>query len=71
MYGERAIRVKVCAPPVDGKANPEVERFIAALLDVPRSNVAVVRGASSRNKAVLVRGAGPAEIRKSLAELLR
>ena len=41
----------------DGKANAEAERFPAKQLGVSRSDVAVVRGASSRDKVVLVRGA--------------
>jgi uncharacterized protein (TIGR00251 family) len=71
MYGERAIRLKVCAPPVDGKANSEVERFLAKLLGVSRSNVTVVKGASSRDKTVLARGIEPKQLRKSLTELIR
>jgi uncharacterized protein (TIGR00251 family) len=55
-YGERALKLKVAAPPVSGRANAEAERFLAELLGVPRSNVAVTRGASSRDKVVLIRG---------------
>jgi uncharacterized protein len=70
-YGESALKLKVAAPPVDGKANAEAERFLAELLDIPRSNVTVVRGASSRDKVVLVRGVGPSETRKLLVADLR
>jgi uncharacterized protein (TIGR00251 family) len=70
-YGESAIRLRVAAPPVDGKANAEVERFMAGLLGTPRSDVAVVRGALSRDKVVLVRGPGQAEIRKILSAQIR
>jgi uncharacterized protein (TIGR00251 family) len=70
-YAEGAIRLKVAAPPVDGKANAEVERFLASLLGIPRSDVAVVRGASSRDKTVLVRGLGQEETRTLLSAHLR
>jgi uncharacterized protein (TIGR00251 family) len=70
-YGENAIKVKISAPPVDGKANAEVERFLAGLLGVPRSNVSVIRGASSRDKTVLVRGLERAETQKALTAHLR
>ena len=70
-YGESALKLKVAAPPVNGKANAEAERFLAELLDIPRSNVTVVRGASSRDKVVLVRGVGPSETRKLLSSHLR
>ncbi len=55
-YGERALKLRVAAPPADGRADAETERFLARLLGLPRSDVAVVRGASSRDKVVLVRG---------------
>ena len=70
-YGDDAIRLRVAAPPVDGKANTEVEGFLASLLGIPRSEVAVSRGASSRDKVVVVRGLGKAEISRLLASHLR
>ncbi|HMA39060.1 MAG TPA: DUF167 domain-containing protein [Gemmatimonadales bacterium] len=51
-----AIRVRLAAPPVDGAANEELVRFLAERLDVPRSAVAIVRGASARRKTVAVDG---------------
>ena len=51
-----ALRVRLAAPPVDGAANAELVRFLAERLDVPRSAVAIVRGASARRKTVAVDG---------------
>ena len=67
--GEDAIRLKVAAPPVEGKANAEVERFLTSLLGIPRSDV--VRDASSRDKAVVVRGLEPSQTRRFLSPHLR
>jgi uncharacterized protein len=67
LYGEGAIKLKVAAPPVGGKANAEVERFLSKLLGVPRSDVNIIRGASSRDKTVLVRGTTRAETHEALA----
>ncbi len=69
-YGEDAIKLRVAAPPVEGKANAEAERYVAQLVGVSASEVSVVRGYSSRNKAVLVRGAKIEEVREILAEHL-
>jgi uncharacterized protein (TIGR00251 family) len=55
-YGEDTIRLNVSAPPKEGRVNSEIEGFLSSLLGVPRSDVAVTRGASSRNKVVVVRG---------------
>ncbi len=65
-YGENALKLRVAAPPVDGKANAEVERFLAESFGVSRSDVTVIRGSSSRDKVVLVRGAPAETLRKTL-----
>jgi uncharacterized protein (TIGR00251 family) len=70
-YGKSALKLKVAAPPVNGKANAEAERFLAKLLEISRSNVAVVRGTSSRDKAVLVHGVGEDKVQKLLSAHLR
>lgn len=66
-YGEDALKLRVAAPPVNGTANAEAERFLAKTLGVPRSEVAEVRSASDRDKAVLVRGAAVGELREALS----
>ena len=50
-----ALRVRLAAPPVDGKANDELLRWLAAELAQPRRAVALLRGTSSRRKQVLVK----------------
>ena len=52
-YGEQ-LRIRLAAPPVDGKANAALERFLAAELGLPASAVAVRRGLTSRSKVVFV-----------------
>ena len=70
LYGESRVPwLSVAAPPVDGKANVEVEKFLSRLFDVPRSDVCVVGGLSGRDKTVLVRGAEPDHVRTRLDSL--
>jgi uncharacterized protein (TIGR00251 family) len=66
LYGEGGIQPSIAAPPVDGKANAEVERFLADLLGVARGRVSLVGGASSRDKTVLAEGGEPADVREAL-----
>ena len=70
LYGEGAIRLSVAAPPMEGKANAEVERYLARLFGLSHSEVTVVKGASSRDKLVFVSGLGPDKIRTHLSTLL-
>lgn len=62
-----AIRIRLAAPPVDGAANAELVRFLAARLGVPRSAIALIRGSSGRRKTVTVAGlTGDAAVRTLL-----
>jgi len=49
-----ALKVRLAAPPVDGKANAELMRFMADAFGVPLRNVGLVRGETSRQKVVRV-----------------
>ena len=66
-YGEDAIKLRIAAPPVEGRAYAEAVRYVAELLDVTASDVSVVGGASGRNKAMFVRGVGAEEVREILS----
>lgn len=47
-----ALKVKVQAPPEDGKANAELCLFLAASLGIPKASVRLRRGTSSRSKVI-------------------
>ena len=61
-----AIKLRVAAPPVEGAANEEVRRFLAKVLDVSMSAVAIVHGDTGRRKTVEVTGVSAAEARLRL-----
>lgn len=46
------LRVHITAAPVDGAANDAVIRALADYFDVPKSQIKIIRGATSRNKVV-------------------
>ena len=53
MHGD-ALKVRLAAAPVQGKANAELIRFLAEQFGVPRRNVQLLRGETSRAKTVRV-----------------
>ena len=65
-HGDAALRLRVAAPPVDGRANAEVERFVAERTGAALSRVRVVRGLSGRDKTVFVDGVGVERVREVL-----
>ena len=52
---EDALRIRLQAPPVDGKANETLIRFIADLCDLPKSNVQITHGFTNRRKLLDIR----------------
>lgn len=58
--------VKVTAPPVDSAANDAVIALLAETLKVPKRDIAIVSGESSRNKRVRIAGLSDADIRARL-----
>ena len=48
----RVLKVKIAAPPVEGKAYKEIVLFLARLLGVTKSSIEVVHGTSGRIKLV-------------------
>jgi len=60
------LKVRVKAPPVEGKANEALLECLAKLFRVKRSQCALLRGESSRSKTVFVRGLNEALARAEL-----
>lgn len=51
-----ALKIKVRAPALDGRANEELCVFLAGALGLPRRNVTLLRGEKSRQKTVHLTG---------------
>lgn len=61
LHGD-ALKIRLAAPPVDGKANEALLRFIAAELDLPKSAVTLKSGQTSRRKVLEVMGSDAARV---------
>lgn len=51
LHGE-ALKIRLAAPPVDGKANEALLRFLAQRLAIPRQQISLKSGQASRQKVV-------------------
>jgi uncharacterized protein len=56
---EGVLQARVAAPAVGGAANAALIRLLADELDVPRSDVQMVAGATGRQKLIVVDGVSP------------
>jgi uncharacterized protein (TIGR00251 family) len=64
-----AIKIRIAAPPVDGKANEECRRFLAKLIGVNAGSVEIVAGESSRDKVVRIHGVTKEHVANALSIL--
>lgn len=61
-----ALKIRLAAPPVDGKANAALLAFIAAKVGAGKTAVELVSGQTSRAKRVRIAGIDPAAVLSSL-----
>ena len=54
--GTGVLKLRVTAPPQDGKANAAAIKLLAKAWDLPKSDIEIAAGAADRNKVVHVRG---------------
>ncbi len=55
LHGER-LRIRLQAPPVDGKANAALVGFVADLFAIPRARVTIEHGLTGRDKRLRLQG---------------
>jgi len=56
VLSDGTLKIRLTAPPVEGKANQALVEFLAEVLEVPRSRLEIVAGESGRDKLVSVIG---------------
>ena len=58
-----SLRVRIQAPPTDGKANERLCAFIAEKLSLPKGAVTLVTGGSARQKRLSIQGLSEEQVR--------
>jgi hypothetical protein len=61
-----ALKVRLCAPPVEGEANQALIKLLAKTLKVPKGSLKVLSGHKSRAKRLWVGGISPQELKSRL-----
>ncbi|MBC8198530.1 MAG: YggU family protein [Desulfobacteraceae bacterium] len=54
LYGD-AIKIKLTAPPVNGAANKMCIKYLANILNIPKSKLEIILGHTSRTKHLLIK----------------
>ena len=56
ILNDGTVKIRLTAPPVDGKANQALIEFLASILDVKPANIEIVAGQTGRDKLLTVMG---------------
>ena len=65
-FEDGVLHLKIAAPPAKGKANQELLRFMANILGIAKSNIAIEKGLTSRRKVIGIRGLTQEEVAREL-----
>ena len=49
-----AVKIRLQAPPIEGKANKALIKFLSKQLKVPASHITMISGETNRNKRILI-----------------
>ena len=66
VLSDQTIKVRLTAPPVEGQANEALIKFLAEVLDVPKSKIEVVAGMTGRDKLVSIIDVDSEEVHKKI-----
>ncbi|MFH0768862.1 MAG: DUF167 domain-containing protein [Chloroflexota bacterium] len=48
--------LRIAAPPIKGKANQELLKFLSDVLGISKDNLAIEKGATSKRKTIAIKG---------------
>jgi len=68
-YGGR-LKITLTSPPVEDAANKKLAEFLADLLGIKKSAVALVSGTKSRRKTLRIDGVSVEEVKRALEKVL-
>jgi uncharacterized protein (TIGR00251 family) len=71
VLSDGTVKVHLTAPPLEGKANEALLKFLSRILNVPISSITIVAGASRRDKLITVNNMDAAMLHKRILKAIR
>jgi len=71
IYGildDGTVKIRLTAPPVEGKANKELIKFLSQILDVPVSSIEIIAGQTGHDKIVSVLNLDSEQVQQKILE---
>jgi uncharacterized protein len=66
ILNDGTIKIRLTAPPVDGKANEGLIAYLAKVLEISPSNIEIVAGLTGREKLVTIIGLSPEVVQNKI-----
>ena len=63
------LKIRITSPPVDGKANKMCVKFLAKILSISPSQIAIVSGQNGRKKIIRIDGMNTSEFLKKIPSI--
>ncbi len=63
--------LRIAAPPIKGRANQELLKFLSDILGVSKSSLTIEKGMTSKRKVIAIRGLGQKEAMRRLEPQIR
>jgi len=63
--------LKIAAPPVRGRANQELTRFLSDVLQIARSRLEIEKGLTSKRKLIVITGLSPEQVKRRFNDMVR
>ncbi|MEX2143092.1 MAG: DUF167 domain-containing protein [Anaerolineales bacterium] len=71
VLADQTVKIRLTAPPLEGKANEALIEFLAKVLDVPRTRIEIIAGETGRDKLVSILDMESAEAQARILRQLR
>jgi len=69
LHGDR-LKIAVASPPVDGKANKEIVKYLAKSLGIPQKGLVLKSGEQSRQKVIAILVLDEGEVRSAIEQYI-
>jgi uncharacterized protein (TIGR00251 family) len=66
---EGSLKIRLTAPPLEGRANRALQSFLSKRLGIPKSDVEITSGHTSRIKRVKLKGVSTADLHACIPEI--
>ena len=68
-FTDGILKVKIAAPPVEGKANRKLVEFLSDVLDIARGDIKIKSGLTGKHKTLAIFNVSPEELKERFEKL--